>query len=61
MASTAAEETLASLSVEQLMKEVQRRLECQTKPERRIIFIGKKTIVHDHREIEQEDTMRANK
>ena len=31
---------LSDVSIESLMKEVQRRLECQTKPEKRVILVG---------------------
>lgn len=31
---------LSEVSVDELLAEVQRRLECQTKPEKRVILIG---------------------
>ena len=37
---------LAEVSTEDLMKEVQRRLECQKKPEKRLILVGECFLRH---------------
>ena len=39
---------LSDVSIESLMKEVQRRLECQTKPEKRVILVGALLHVLQH-------------